>query len=265
MNETLSTFRTRYLDRASVLKAVLDAQGPTLFSQILQERALEQTPKAVEPRSYTELFAKVRRGFKSAPLAKHWETLKSEVERVRDTISQSVLQALLTSITEVQTSDDKQREIIRILSQSAAAYSGAIVGLNLPNVDIRFFSSDAPEQTVVFRSAPRLFLEVILEWSSRVFAIASGSTSLSQADREFFESLQRMFRSAQKGVVTGTLVRDEVWKSVPGLRRFLHSEKPLPVDAYSLKMAALWVQEMLRQSASTQSSQADSGPEGESA
>lgn len=246
MTDTLSTFRAKYLDRASVLRAVLDTQGAALFSKILEERALQAKPEKAEPRSYSDMW----RRFRDSSITEHAMELREKIESAATVAipaaAANLTEAVRGTFQRVQTSDDKSGEILGLLAGAASTYAGVFMGLNLPSVDVRFFSSDAPEQTVVFHSAPRLFAQVSLDWASRILGMAAESKSLTPDDRAFFQLLGRLFDGALSGVVVGTAVRDEIWKSLPGLRGLLHTEQPLPVDAQSLKLASYWVQEMLR-------------------
>jgi len=206
---------------------------------------MEAKPKPKKPVSYRAMVKE----WTSKPVSTQLLALKEKLKDVRARVENEALVPAVIAWSDFARSPDKKKEMFDIALASLGTYGGAVMGMGLPSVDIRFFSSDTPDQTVVFHSAPRLFTRVTLEWLEQVFALASVSPSLSHEDQKFFAALQKLTHGLQRGVQTGTFVRDEVWRSLPGLRSILHSEQPLPVDAYSLKMASLWVTEMLRAAA----------------
>ncbi len=206
---------------------------------------MEAKPQPKQPISYRAMVKK----WTSKPVSAQFMAFKEKLKDVRSRVENEALVPAVIAWSDFARSPDKKKEMFDVALASLGTYGGTVMGMGLPSVDIRFFSSDAPDQTVVFHSAPRLFTRVTLEWLEQVFALAAVSPSLSREDQKFFAGLQKLTRGLQRGVQTGTYVRDEVWRSLPGLRSILHSEQPLPIDAYSLKMASLWVSELLRAAA----------------
>jgi hypothetical protein len=245
VSNSLSNFKKNFLDRSTVLRGVLQSQGPTLFTQILQQRSMEAKPQPKQPVSYRAMVKQ----WASKPVSAQLVGLREKLRDVRSRLEDEALVPAVIAWSDFARNPDKKREMFEIALSALGTYGGTVMGMGLPSVDIRFFSSDTPDQTVVFHSAPRLFTRVTLEWLERVFALAALSPSLSREDQKFFEGLEKLTHGLQRGVQAGTFVRDEVWRSLPGLRSIVHSEQPLPVDAYSLKMASLWVTEMLRAAA----------------
>lgn len=202
---------------------------------------MEAPPEPRRAISYRQLW----KAFRQDSVKHHAQNIANRAWHWREHLDGEAMMSALTSIKQLAS----ERELLRLVLEAIGISSGVAVGLNLPNVDIRFFSSEAPDQTVLFHSAPRLFTRVLFQWLSQIFQLAAQSPSLSGEDKKFFQTLEMLCHGMGTGMQIGTGVRDEVWRAVPGLRRLLHAEHPLPVDAYSLKMASIWVQEMLRAAA----------------
>jgi hypothetical protein len=209
-----------------------------VYAELLQERSTAGRRPPPEPLDYGALIQWARAEGARGLAQKAWSYSKRNFQDQLRTLGHHQ-HALIAR----KSLSDKSQYIGGVLLKGASRWTGSAVGFQLPELDVRF---EGPGGALVFHSAPRLLVEVTLEWLKRLVVICQEAADLQTEDRRVLETLSACIGNAQTGVQQGILTRDRVWGALPILRKYLHREQAVPIDREALGQLDAILEQMQR-------------------
>jgi hypothetical protein len=252
----MSSQRKRMREVGDLVSQIIQREGAALFSEILKEKALKQSPVSPAPQSNGPRFSSRRA---MGEVSKWWSDIRSNglVPVSRTRLEEALekgrrsLQAgknlavhLKRSLWDAKgyyqslPSPSERTEFLVLLALCSASYFGGLcVGSQVPRFDVRLFPIGRRADAITVHSAPLLSLEVSLAWMKAVLNRALVYPEIGDTDRRRLIGMIQLCTKLSVGIEAGVAARSKVVQAVPFLRRRQTRIRSIPMDAQSYQVA----------------------------